>query len=145
MTLPAPGASEAVLASLEPAAESYAEGLTAGMPQNAGARARITGYTGDSYQVHYEADHPTFLRIAVPYFPGWRAQVDGTETPVMPADLALMGVVVPAGSHDLVLRYHSVWFQTGALVSFLSWLGGLVWLYVGWKKQRQRVSSSPPI
>ena len=49
----------------------------------------------------------------------------------MPVDLALMGVVAPAGSHELVLRYHSTWFRTGALISLLSWLGVLVWLYLG--------------
>jgi uncharacterized membrane protein YfhO len=111
------------------------------MTQNAGARVRITEYTGDSYRVHYESDHNTFLRIAVPYFPGWRAVVDGKELPLMPADLALMGVIVPSGSHDLTLRYHSTWFQTGALISFLSWLAVLVWLF----RARPRLSESQPI
>jgi hypothetical protein len=140
VVMPAP-AGGAALALLEPAAESYVEGLTAQMTQNAGARVRITEYTGDSYRVHYESDHNTFLRIAVPYFPGWRAVVDGKELPLMPADLALMGVIVPSGSHDLTLRYHSTWFQTGALISFLSWLAVLVWLF----RARPRLSESQPI
>jgi hypothetical protein len=140
VVMPAP-AGGVELALLEPAAESYVEGLTAQMTQNAGARVRITEYTGDSYRVHYESDHNTFLRIAVPYFPGWRAVVDGKELPLMPADLALMGVIVPSGSHDLTLRYHSTWFQTGALISFLSWLAVLVWLF----RARPRLSESQPI
>ena len=139
--LPAPSVSEAQLVSLNPEAESYAEGLTAPMTQNGGARARITEYTGDTYRVHYETEHATFFRVAVPYFPGWRADVDGKAVQVVPADLALMGVIVPAGSHDLVLRYRSTWFQTGALISFLSWLAVLAWLYGA----RRRISNSQPI
>jgi hypothetical protein len=137
-----PGATgQGRLTLLDPAAESYAEGLTASMLHNGGGRVRITEYSGDFYRAHYEADHPTFFRIAVPYFPGWHAEVDGSGVPIMPTDVALMGVVVPAGSHELTLRYHSTWFQTGALISFLSWLAVAVWLF----RARPRISDWAPI
>ena len=145
VVLPVNSTSQVQLASLNPEAESYAEGLTASLQRNGGARAQITEYSGDSYRIHYETDHQTFFRIAIPYFPGWNAAVDGRPTPIFPADLALMGVIVPAGSHDMVLRYHSTWFQTGALISFLSWLAVLAWLYLGWRKARPRLSELKPI
>ena len=47
--------------------------------------------------------------------------------PVFPVDLALSGVTVPAGSHDLLFRYESTWFRTGALISAVSWLGVALW------------------
>jgi hypothetical protein len=38
-------------------------------------------------------------------------------------------VLVPAGSHEVVLRYRSTWFLAGALISAVSWLIVLAWLY----------------
>jgi hypothetical protein len=123
------------LASLDPARETVVEGLPGAMPANGGARVRIAGYEGDAYRVRYQAERPTLLRVAVPYFPGWRAEVDGRAATVLPADLALMGVTVPAGDHELVLRYHSTWFFAGAAVSLLSWMAVLGWL--GWLWRRR--------
>jgi Bacterial membrane protein YfhO len=118
------------LANLDPAAGALAEGIPA-IAKNGPADVRLTAYTGDSYRVTSQAASPTLLRIAAPYFPGWRAEIDGRGQPLVPVDLALMGVVVPAGAHELVLRYRSNWFLTGALISLVSWAGVLVWLYLG--------------
>src|SRR5581483_2140485 len=60
----------AKLASLDPAHETVVEGLS-GARQNSGVRARVTGFDGDSYRIHYDAENPAVLRIAEPYFPGW--------------------------------------------------------------------------
>ena len=117
------------LASLDPAREALAEGIGASNPQNAGAQVRILNYEGGLYRVRCDAAHPTLLRLAVPYFPGWRAEIDGREQSAIPVDLALTGVLVPAGSHEVVLRYRSTWFLAGALISAVSWLIVLAWLY----------------
>ena len=130
LATPARGREDAAarLPSLDPARETGVEGLAAPIPENGGATVRITGYEGGRYQVQYHAQRPTLLRVAVPYFPGWRAEVDGHAAQVLPADLALVGVVVPAGDHQLALRYRSTWFSAGAAISLLSWLALLAWL-----------------
>jgi hypothetical protein len=46
-----------------------------------------------------------FLVLADSFAPGWRASVDGRETPVFPADVAFRMVVVPPGTHDIVFEY----------------------------------------
>ena len=97
------------------------------MAPGGSVQARILAYTGGEYRVAYQAARPALLRIAVPYFPGWRAEVEGRSVPVLPVDLALSGVVVPAGSHELLFRYQSTWFRTGALISAISWLGVALW------------------
>jgi uncharacterized membrane protein YfhO len=43
---------------------------------------------------------------ARPWAPGWRAFVDGAELPVVLANLAGLGVVVPAGEHRVAFEYH---------------------------------------
>jgi hypothetical protein len=119
------------LPALDPARQAIAEGIPATIPQNGPAQVRITGYSGDSYRASYQAAAPTLLRVAVPYYPGWRAEIDGREQPVLAVDLAMMGIVAPAGSHELVLRYRSNWFLTGALISVCSWAIALALLYLG--------------
>jgi uncharacterized membrane protein YfhO len=50
---------------------------------------------------------------------------------VVPVDLALMGVTVPAGSHELILSYRSTWFTAGLALSVVGWavaITMLVWL-----------------
>jgi hypothetical protein len=127
------------LAALDPASETVVEGLAAPLPAGAGAKVRIVNYEPGLYRVRYQAERPTLLRVAVPYFPGWRAEVDGQPASVLPADLALMGVAVPAGSHELTLRYHSTWFFAGAAISLLSWLA----LFVGQAVSLRRVVNPP--
>lgn len=38
--------------------------------------------------------------------PGWTAEVDGTSTPIYIVNSVTQGVVVPAGTHTIKLRYH---------------------------------------
>jgi hypothetical protein len=118
----------AKLASLDPGTEAVAEGPA--IAPSGATQAEIRSYTESEYRIGYQASGPALLRIAVPYFPGWRAEVDGRALPVFPVDLALSGVAVPGGSHELVFRYESNWFRTGALISAVSWIGVAVWL--GW-------------
>lgn len=84
---------------------------------------KIESYTEDSYRAKYSAEFDCLLRIAVPYFPGWTATIDGQSTPVYIVDDALSGVFAPSGTHELVYRFHSDWFAWGAAISGLAALG----------------------
>ena len=118
------------LEQLVPSERALVESAVTGITQDASAKASIANYTGDSYRVRYSAQSPTLLRIATPYFPGWTATVAGQPAPLMPVDLALIGVVVPAGSGEVVVSYRSGWFGAGALISGVAAalaFGGLIW------------------
>ena len=58
------------------------------------------------------------LRIAIPFFPGRAAAVDGRAADVV--DYALSGVFVPAGEHEVTLQYRSRWFRLGAMASLVT-------------------------
>ena len=120
------------LRSLDPAREALAEGIAA-IPRNGGAKVQMTGYEGDLYRARYHAEQATLLRIAAPYFPGWQAEVDGRAVDVVPVDVALMGTVVPAGDHELVVRYRPRWFAAGAAISGAAWVGAIFWLWWGFR------------
>ena len=60
-----------------------------------------------------------------------RAEIDGASAAIVPVDLALMGVTVPAGSHELVVSYRSTWFAWGLALSMVAWaatITALMWL-----------------
>ena len=114
------------IALLDPSRQGVVEGRPA-IPANGPATIQLTHYQGDFYRAHYQASLATLVRLSVPYYPGWRAEIDGQPQPLLPVDLALMGVIVPAGDHDLVFRYHSDWFAAGALVSLIAWIAVIAW------------------
>ncbi len=86
---------------------------------------RVTART--FYQIQYSAPAAdTLIRIAVPFSPGWHASVDGTPASVMPVDYALSGVVVPAGQHELTMRFRPNTFLIGALLSIAATIGVVI-------------------
>lgn len=86
----------------------------------AGARIQILNYQDDFYRVRYAAAADCLLRVAVPFFPGWTAAIDGRAADVVPVDYALSGVLVPAGEHEVTLQYRSRWFRLGATASLVT-------------------------
>ena len=54
---------------------------------------------------------------------------DGAAAPVLRADVALVAVAVPAGEHEVLLRYTAPWVWRGIAVGLLGlalWLGLVV-------------------
>jgi hypothetical protein len=56
--------------------------------------------------VQVSCDGPCLVVIARPWAPGWRASVDGKPAPLIRTNLAGLGAVSPAGSHQVELRYN---------------------------------------
>jgi uncharacterized membrane protein YfhO len=54
---------------------------------------------------------------------------------VVPVDVALMGVVVPPGDHELVVSFRSSRFAVGAAISGVAWLAMCVWLWWGFRRR----------
>jgi hypothetical protein len=77
--------------------------------------AAIVKYQDDEVVMRTDTAHAGTLVLADAYYPGWQAQVDGKAAPIYPADLALRGVMVPAGIHTVVMRYQPGSFTVGAL------------------------------
>jgi hypothetical protein len=108
------------LAQLDPAQATIAEPNARGLPaENAAGTAQVIAATEDKYELRTACPGDCILRIAIPYFPGWRAEVDGGATRVFALDRALMGVRLPAGSHSLRFYFRQEYFRLGAAISIL--------------------------
>jgi hypothetical protein len=77
------------------------------------------------------------LVVSQPFYPGWRAEVDGQRVPIYQVDTLLQGVPIQAGSHRIELIYHLSplpgLVSLGVLVICLAWL-----LLPGWLARRGR-------
>src|SRR5262249_26282584 len=72
--------------------------------------------------VRVHADGPSLLVLSEAYFPGWKSIVDGVPRPIVGVNLALMGVALDAGVHDVRFIFRPNTVYAGLAVSFF---GGL--------------------
>jgi len=84
--------------------------------------------------LHFDVapERPALLVVTDTWYPGWRAWVDGVESPVFRANAHFRGVAVPAGASRVDLRFEPWTFRTGATIStaalliILGLIGGAV-------------------
>ncbi|HZN92879.1 MAG TPA: YfhO family protein [Myxococcales bacterium] len=99
-----------------------------------GSRAQIARATHNSIEVDAVACQDAYLVVTDSYYPGWVAEVDGREAPVVRADYALRAVPLIAGAHHVVLRYRPASFGVGLALSIVSWATFAV---VMWRARRR--------
>ncbi|HLI85799.1 MAG TPA: YfhO family protein [Bryobacteraceae bacterium] len=77
-------------------------------PAAAGMRdaVKTVSYEPASLEIAVEAAQPALLVLSETWYPGWKAWLDGAETPIYKVDLAFRGVAIPAGSHRVRMEFH---------------------------------------
>ena len=88
--------------------------------------AQVVEHDPDRVRVRTAAVRRSMLVLADNYYPGWEAAVDGAPAPIHRVDHTLRGVLVPAGSHDVVFEFRPPSLRRGLWVSLLSTLLVLV-------------------
>jgi len=61
----------------------------------------------------------TFLIFKKNMYPEWSITIDGKKTHMYQANLVHIGIIVPRGSHKIVLKYKNTYFKIGMFVSSL--------------------------
>ena len=97
------------------------------MPTESAALTRTGSF---DLAVEVAARAPGVLVIAEPWYPGWRATVDGKPAELLRVDYALSGVRIDAGVHVIAMTFEDEPLFRGAAVSLtaLVLLVGLAWL-----------------
>lgn len=91
----------------------------------------MTSYAPNELRYHYSISSPEMAVFSEVYFPeGWHAWIEdtGENVPVFRADWILRGAVLPAGEHDLVMRYDPKAVSVSAAVARSSSLFLIVFL-----------------
>jgi uncharacterized membrane protein YfhO len=112
-SMTAPAFDPRVMAVIEDTTVTPISGGTTVPPWNV----RVTEYRSNRMTMSVETDRAGFLVLSEAYYPGWRAYVDGTETPVYRTNFVSRGMPVPAGSHTVVLEFSPRSFVLGAWLS----------------------------
>jgi hypothetical protein len=76
---------------------------------------RIDSYTDSRVVMTTTTSAPGTLVLADAYYPGWEAYVDEKPATIYSADIALRGVLVPAGTHTITMEYRPQSVVIGAL------------------------------
>jgi hypothetical protein len=71
----------------------------------------ITSLQPGRIEIDARSDLGGVLALHAVYYPGWIAEIDGKEAPVLRADVLFRGVEVPAGEHRVVFRYAPFSFE----------------------------------
>ena len=109
--------------------DAAAEGALASSAPAPGSDVALADRGTGFVSARTQSGAPGWLVFSEVHDPGWRAWVDGSAAPVLRADLALVAVPVPAGEHEVLLRYTAPWVWRGIGVGLLGlalWLGLVV-------------------
>ncbi len=100
-------------------------------PSGSGGSAVITHYEPNGMTVKTSSETPSILLLSEIHYPAWKAYVDGEPAELLRADWSLRAVPVPAGDHQVELRFESGAFSTGMIITIITLLlsvGGLILL-----------------
>lgn len=82
--------------------------------------ARIVRDTPELLELSTSCSDPRFAVVTRTFDPGWHATVDGKEASLVRTDLAFIGILIPAGAHEVLLQYRPASYRIGVLVSLVS-------------------------
>jgi Bacterial membrane protein YfhO len=116
----------------------------AGLRGAAGA-ARLVDYGRERALIRVDARRPSVLVLTDVYYPGWKASVDGRDTPVERVDYLLRGVVVPPGVHTVEFRYEPASWRAGWILSLLAALVTAGLALFGWRRRTPRTTRTDSV
>ncbi|MBX7235069.1 MAG: YfhO family protein [Caldilineales bacterium] len=134
---PVPDLAAARAAVRSPAFQPLAEAaLEGGEAQNGpGGSATVASQRANDMRLMTDSSAPDVLLVSQTWYPGWEARIDGGAwQPVLRADGVWQAVQVPAGQHQVELRFRSRPFVVGLLVA----AGVLLAMGGGWVGERAR-------
>jgi hypothetical protein len=102
--------------------------LVAGAATPLAVPVRVTRDDGDAITVFMDAPGPTVLVILDALTPGWSATIDGKRAPIVPANVAFRGVIVPPGLHEVSMTYVPDRWATARALTAISLVVLAAWL-----------------
>jgi uncharacterized membrane protein YfhO len=110
--------------------EAPAEGPLPGTNDTGRDEAVIDAFHRNSIELHVRSSVPALLVVAEAWYPGWRATVNGVPAEVLPANVWMRAVGVPAGESQVELHYVEPSLARGAAISLCALL---VLVVIGWR------------
>lgn len=112
-------------ASIPQFAELAGQGEVA--PDPATGQVTLAGTSLDGMAMQVEAHEPGMLIVGTPWFPGWRATIDGRAAPVVKVGGVLQGVAIPAGTHSVTVEYRPTPVRLGLVLTLAGLIAAALW------------------
>jgi hypothetical protein len=100
----------------------------------------VTQFKPNRLRLQADMKRPAFVVVSEVHYPGWEATVDGKAAPLIAADYILKAIPVPAGKHEIVLRFRPRTFIWGLTISLIS-LAGIILALVFLRDREPRDSA----
>ena len=112
------------------------DALPAPLPEEMEQHGRVLSESkvGERYEAKIEANQPAYAFVKVTWAPDWKASVDGRAAEVIRVTPGFCAVAIPAGEHEVVMRYEPGRLKPILLVTGVV-LWGLVWV---WRREKTR-------
>lgn len=78
---------------------------------------KTTRPNNNSVDIELSTNKPGFLVLTDTYYPGWKAYVDGVETPILRANYLFRAIKIPQGEHTVKFTYVPSSFWLGVILS----------------------------
>jgi hypothetical protein len=109
------------------------------------ASVTLERFTPDEIVWTVETDAPRLLVASELYYPaGWTATVSGEDAPIVPVDYLLRGVPIPAGEHEVVMRFaprsHTLGVTLAATSTALVYGGIFLIVGMGFARRRRETA-----
>jgi hypothetical protein len=89
-------------------------------PYDSTVNVKILEHENEYIKIEADASGNNFLFISEVYYPvGWKAYIDGNETPIIKSNYAFRGVIVPKGKHTIEMKFTSSAFEQGKTISII--------------------------
>jgi uncharacterized membrane protein YfhO len=102
----------------------------------------VVGYGPNQVRLVVHTDTPALLVLSDVFYPGWQAYVSDAKVPIYRTDATFRGMLVPAGSHEVEMRFRPRSFISGLGLASVGLLTLLIAVVpdrvVGWLSQEER-------
>ena len=102
---------------VEPEAAPYITNLQSGPARDLRYDLQRTSYTPTTLTYRVMTAAPALLILSEPYYPGWRAVIDGQTAPILRANYILRAIPLSPGEHVVELSFRPLSFTLGAVIS----------------------------
>ena len=106
------------------------------------ARGRVLRATesANDATLEVESEGRGFLVLSITPHKYWRIFVDGRETRAIITNIGYQGVVVPAGRHQVVMRYRNTLIPMGGAISIAAVLALLTIMAIGSRRRKESLA-----
>lgn len=88
---------------------------------------QISEYRNGYFKGSITAPQAGVMFTSIPYNEGWTVTVDGKSADVVTVGDAMIGVVLPEGTHEIVMKYHTSGFPIGVVCTLLGIAALVLW------------------